>query len=440
MEGVMLVRNPRTTERGMSAIPFVISLLLVAGLAIAWYRADQATTDLAAKAKADRETADRLQKQFEEVNNRLLLLTTATGYDDAEGKPDQALIQKALTEFLDKWREKLTCEFTADKYTSAANGPAVEKLAGDKVRVNYLATKEQITNPNLQQVLAILEPAAARMQFDVKRYVENLDAERKSKAEALEAGRKALAEKDTQYTALQGTNEQQKRAYEEQIKELRDQVTAKEQALAAVQTEIDQVKSTSEKALAKLTSDVNQKAAELASINRREKPFISEGPDGEVVSAGAGIAIINRGKKDMLMPGTVFTVLGRIKGGSLVPKGSLRVVICSDESAQCTILDETPGNPIGGTDLIQSLTYSPNRQMRFCLIGEFRKMGRAQAERRLKDLGAAVDASVTAETHYLVVGSPAAGEVLEDSEAWKLAKQFGVQVLTEAELASMTLY
>lgn len=435
----MLVRNPRR-ESGMSAIPFVVSLLFVAGFAIAWYKTDQENVELRQKLQTSATNAQDWQKKLETASNRILELTEVTGYGDAEGKPDKAAMQAALQAFLDKWRERLTIEFDADKYQPTGDGGQVEQIAGGKVRVKYLPDKDQITNPSLQGILAILEPAASRMQADVRRYVQLLAAEQKSKVDIVNSGKQALTEKDTQYTALQATNEQQKRAYEEQIRELRDQIQAKEQALQTVQGEIEQVKAEKDKAVASLQGELNQKAAELKTVNLREKPYLSEGPDGEVVGAGAGIAVINRGKKDFLMPGTLFTVLGRVKGGSLVAKGSLKVITCSDDSAQCQILEESESNPIQGTDLIQSQTYSPNRRLRFCMIGEFRKMGRSQAEKRLKDLGAVIDASVTPETHYLVVGTPAAGEVLEETEGWKRAKEFGIAILTEAELASMTMY
>lgn len=435
----MLVRNPGR-ESGMSAIPFVVSLLFVAGFAIAWYKADQENVDLRQKLQTSSTNAADWQKKLETASNRILELTEVTGYGDAEGKPDKAAMQAALAAFLDKWRERLTIEFTADKYQQTGDGGVVEKIQGDKVRVSYLPAKDQLTNPNLQQVLGALEPAATRMQADVKRYVELLAAEMKSKQEMLAAAKQALTEKEGQYTALQSQLDQQKRSYEEQITGLRSEIQTKEQALQTVQGEIEAVKAEKDKAVATLTSQVNQKAAEIQTINQRERPFVSEGPDGEVVAARSGVAIINRGKKDFLMPGTLFTVLGRIKGGSLVPKGTIKVIVSNDESAYCQVVEESEVNPIQGTDLIQSLTYSPNRQMRFCLIGEFRKMGRSQAEKRLKDLGASIDLNVSSETHYLVVGTPAAGEVLEETDAWKRAKEFGVQILTEGELASMTLY
>jgi hypothetical protein len=438
-EGVMLVRYPGR-ESGMSAIPFVISLFVVAGFAIAWYKTDQENTDLKSKVASAKVEAEGFQKKYEAVNNRLLELTEVTGFGDAEGKPDKAAITAALAGTLEKLRTSYTIEFTAQKYTATGQGGLLETIQGDKVKVAYIAAKDQLTNPTIQTALPIFEGAAGRMAVDVKRYVESNAAEMKSKAEMLASHTAAIGEKDTAYAGLRAEYDQSKRSNEETIRDLRDQVSNKDTALQQAQTETEAVKEEKDKAVAKLSGELNQKVAEIQTLVRREKPFISEGPDGEVVSAGSGLVIINRGTKDMLMPGTTFSVLGRIKGGALVPKGTLKVVRCNDQTAECRILQESGNSPITGGDLIQSPIYSPNRQMHFSFVGEFQKMGRSQAEARLKQLGAAVDGDVTPQTHYLVVGNAPAGEAIEDSTAWKRAREFGVTILTEAELDSFTMY
>jgi NAD-dependent DNA ligase len=87
------------------------------------------------------------------------------------------------------------------------------------------------------------------------------------------------------------------------------------------------------------------------------------------------------------------------------------------------------------------MTYSPNRQLHFVLVGEFRKMGKSTAEAVLKKLGAAVDSKVTANTNYLVVGAPGAGqETLDDTDAVRTAKELGIRMITEEQLASFTRY
>lgn len=438
-EGVM-IRTFRNRESGMSAIPFVVSMFLVVGFAIAWYSADQDAVKL--KDQLQKEKANNAAKtaEHEQLNSRLNDLTPVTGFGDVGGKPDKAAIEAALQSALDKWREKLTIEFTADKYSATGTGGAVEKLAGDKVRVVYLPAKDQISSPSVQTVLPILEAGVARLLNDVKRYVESNAAAVSAKAAAEKAFGEAVAAKDAANAQTRQEMETGFRTRDESIRELRDAVQAKDQAITQAQSELEAVRADSSKSLAAMASDLNQKKAELQTINRREQPFVAEGPDGEVLAAGAGVVVVNRGKKDMLMPGTMFKVLGRIKGGDLVLKGAVKVSVCHDGTAECRIVDQDVNDPIGQGDLIQSETYSPNRVMRFVLIGEFKKMGRSQAEARLKALGAQVDAAVTPETHYLVIGSSPAGENIEESDAAKNARTYGVTPLTESQLASFTLY
>lgn len=435
-----MIRKHRATESGMSAIPLVVAILLLVAAIVAWYKADQEATEFRSRLNTQAAAATEANKKWEVANNRLLELTEATGYGDAEGKPDKAALQAALAKALDDWRTTFVIEFAADKYQKTGSGGEVEKLPGDKIKVVYVSGKDQITNPTVQQILPIFASAAAKMQNDVKRGFEEKAAEVKSKAEMVAARDRTITEKDASHANTQNEYAQSKRTFEETINGLREQIASKDQALQAAQTELEAVKADAETKVTAMAAQLNQKVAEVKTLVSREQPYVQEGPDGEIVASGSGVAVISLGKKDMVMPGTVFKVLGRIKGGDLVEKGTVKVVVCNDITADCRIIADSASNPITGGDLIQSPVYSPNRTMHFSMVGEFRRMGRAQAEARLKQLGAAIDTTVTSETHYLVTGLPAAGEAIEDTEAYKKAKEFGVTILTEAQLASFTMY
>jgi len=416
-----------------------VSIVVIVIFAFMWHQESGDAEKLRGQIDAEKKTAEAMQSKFETANNELLELTTATGFPDAEGKPDKAALMKATEEFLQAWRDKLFLEFAADRYQATGDGGIIEKLAGDKVKVTYVPAKDMIDAPSVQAVYPIVVQAAARMQNDIKRAFEEKYTEMTSKKEMEEKHRQDLTAKDAKYSELQAAGEQAKRLADEQLNELRGQKANLETAVQQAQSESEQVKQDAERAVAEANSQIAQLRAERNALVAREKPFLSEAPDGEVLASGGGVVVVNRGKKDMLMPGTVFTVLHRIKGGDLVPSGAVRVIVCNEESAECKVMEQSASMPIQGGDMIQSLTYSPNRQMRFCLIGEFSKMGRAQMEARLKALGAAVDTAVTPMTHYLVVGTSPAGEDLEQSDAYRKAREFGVEKLTESELASFTL-
>ena len=122
-------------------------------------------------------------------------------------------------------------------------------------------------------------------------------------------------------------------------------------------------------------------------------------------------------------------------GGGLVQTGTIKVTVVDENSARCAVLEAS--DVISEGDLIQSGTYSPNRQLTFVLLGEFNKMGKSQAERRLEQLGAQVDENVSTMTHYLVVGT---GDSLETTPQYVAAKTFGTAIITEAQLQSFTNY
>lgn len=434
-----MIRTIRGRQSGMSAIPFVVSIVVIVIFAFMWHQESGDAEKLRSQLATEKATAEDQQKKREELSNRLLALTEATGFGDANGMPDREAILKATEEFLQAWRDKLFLEFAADRYQNTGTAGTIEQLAGDKVKVTYVPAKDMIDAPSVQAVYPIVVQAAAKMQSDIKAAFEQKYAEMTSKKEMEEKHRQDLAAKDAKYAELQAAGEQAKRLADEQLNELRGQKANLETAVQQAQSESEQVKQDSERAVAEANSQIAQLKAERNALVAREKPFLSEAPDGEVLASGGGVVVVNRGKKDMLMPGTVFTVLHRIKGGDLVPSGAIRVIVCNEESAECKVMEQSAAMPIQGGDMIQSLTYSPNRQMRFCLIGEFSKMGRAQMEARLKSLGAAVDTAVTPMTHYLVVGTAPAGEDLEQSDAYRKAREYGVEKLTETELAAFTI-
>jgi NAD-dependent DNA ligase len=222
---------------------------------------------------------------------------------------------------------------------------------------------------------------------------------------------------------------------------LNEKVAQKEQAIQKVNGDLEQKTKQSSENEAKLIAQVNEAQGQIRTLVQRDAPILTEGPDGEVIIADNGVAIVNRGKTAWLMPGTIFDVLGRAKGGATYKKGSIKVTNCDDETARAAIVEENPRDPITKGDLIQSPIYSPNRQLHFVLIGDFKKMGRSQAEAVLGKLGAKVDAKVSSETNYLVVGAPAAGqESLDDTEAVKTAKDLGIKMITEEQLSWFCRY
>lgn len=432
-----MIGKIRGREAGMSFWPFVIALVLVLVAVVFWYDGTKDTEKIRSERDAARAEAQSWKDRFDKANGKLIDLAPVTGYPDAENHTDRAKLSAEMVAFLDKWREKLTVEFDTDRYAPTGSGGQVEKLGGTRVRVVYLPTKAELTSVSVEAMFPMLEAAAARMQADIKRAFEAAAASNGEVAKLRTEQTAALAAKDAAAAEIRSQAAAAQQAAAERERELREQVSAKEAAVAQAQAELESVRAKATEEVATLSRNLSQKTAEVQTLARRDAPMASEGPDGEVLSAGAGLAVLSRGRKDMLMPGTSFMVLGRVKGGGLVPKGVVHVTIVNELTAEARVVEESADDPINKGDLIQSAVYSPNRQLRFSLVGEFRKMGRSQAEARLKQLGAAVDAQVTTQTHYLVMGG---GENLEESDSYRRAKEYGITILTEEALSSFTLY
>jgi hypothetical protein len=425
----------------MSFWPFAVSLLLVVVLVVMWFSAtgerDQWKND-AAKADARLKKAEEdLQakiKEFQEVSRN-------TGYLGGGSTSSAADIAAAIKEYGTKLGDIMTIEFGTDRYQEDPNGGKTEKTAGGGAKVRYLTEAEIADTPTLQGFFAKFEVAANRMKVDIARAFEDskkardeLDAVKKASAETVAAKDKRINDLTLEKTNIDN-------AAHEKEQELNDKIAQKDQALQKATAETEAMRKQSSENEAKLVAQANELNGTIRTLVQRDAPVLTEGPDGEVILADNGVALVNRGKSQFLMPGTIFEVLGRAKGGATYKKGSIKVTNCEDEMARATILEENARDPITKGDLIPSLTYSPTRKLHFVLVGDFKKMGKSQAEALLKRLGAVVDAKVTAETHYVVVGAaPAGTESMDDNEAVKAAKDLGIKMITEDALASFCRY
>jgi len=433
----------RARERGMSFWPFAVSLLLVVALVVMWFSAsserDQFKADAAkanARAKSAEESLQTKIKEFQDVSK-------STGFLGGGSTSDAKAIEQAMKEYGPKLGDAMTIEFGTDRYQEdpSGGGGKVEKTAGGGAKVRYLTEAELADTPTLQAFFSKFEVAANRMKTDVMRAFEDSKKARDERDALTKSSADSLTAKDNRIKQLTDEKANIDNAAHEKEAELNEKLANKDQALQKATGETEAVRKQASENEAKLTAQINEATGQIRTLVQREAPVLNEGPDGEVIVADAGMAIVNRGKNDMLMPGTVFDVLGRAKGGALYPKGKIKVTNCDDASARATVLDENPKDPITKGDLIQSITYSPNRKIHFVLVGDFKKMGKSQAEAVLKRIGAVVDTKVTAETNYVVVGAaPAGTDSMDDNEAVKTAKDLGIKMITEEQLASFTRY
>lgn len=430
----------RTRERGMSYWPFVVTLLAFFVMTYMWYEAgknqdqDKATI---------RQLTDQLQAQKDKAFQReqaLLLVGEKTGYVDDGRFPDAEKISAGVKQALDTLRGVMLLKFNTSKFSPTGAGGKLEEVGQGEYVVHYLPPANEIpAELKWEDLPPVLLQAATRMAADIENHVNLKSAAEQARAASEEANAQALAAKDTTISDLQRQIQAVQASMAEQGSELRDQIATLESQLDTARSETEEVRGQMDTAVADLSNKLSQAQGEITRLVDREVPFVTEGPDGEILASGAGLVVINRGKADMLMPGTVFSVLQRQKGGSLRQTGTIKVTVVDDQTARCSVLESS--GLISEGDLVQSSTYSPTRQLHFYLLGEFNKMGASQAAARLEQLGAKVDDDVTTMTHYLVLGTPGpGGDALEATDAYLKAKAYGIKIITEDQLASFTRY
>jgi uncharacterized protein (UPF0333 family) len=425
----------------MSFWPFAVCLLGLLIFVFLWFGATSERDNsnaVAAKAQAAAKQAD---EEKNAANTRLLAVSKAVGFQTGGNFTDAAEIDRQVKEYAAKIKEAATTTYPVSRYQADPAGGQVEKADAGTVTVTYLTEQEIADTQNLQGWFPKFETALARAKHDGARGFEHAETLAKEKDEITKANEATLKDKDKRISDLTGEKTALENQAREKENELNDKISQLTGQRDAKETELEALKKQSSENEAKLLSQITESKQTISSLVQQNAPTLSEGPDGEVIVADAGMAIINRGQSSWLMPGTIFDVWGLAKGGAKYKKGTIKVTSCDVETARAAVIEEDPRDPVQKGDLIQSMTYSPNRQLHFVLVGEFRKMGKSTAEAVLKKLGAAVDSKVTANTNYLVVGAPGAGqETLDDTDAVRTAKELGIRMITEEQLASFTRY
>ncbi len=430
----------RARERGMSYWPFVVALVGLLAMTYMWYEAGSKRDDMLgeiARLKGEKASLDEKWRKERDAALRVSELVGWSSELDKITDPDRA--NESLRAFVQQCREQLVLKFDTEKFSATGPGGAMEKIGQGEYVVRYFTDAIPESDMTVERVLPRFMTATKRMLADIEHHVQLKAAAENGKAAAETEKATAMTQRDRTIADLQTQLRQIQAQAAEQANELRGQIAALESQNETLRTENEEQRAAGEKAVAELTNALGQKNSELLSIINREAPKVTEGPDGSVVAAEGGVVFVDRGRKHMLMPGTTFTVLKRVKGGGLVEIGHIKVTSCDAETARAAVLDAT--DVISEGDLIQSAVYSPNEKLHFVLVGEFSKMGRSSAIARLEQLGAAVDDTVTSKTHYLVVGTPGpGGEAIESSEAYQAAKALNIRMLTEADLSTFTQY
>lgn len=379
---------------------FLIVMLIGAGAYIYLVQADLQTA--ANKAQKAEDRAKEAEEQLDTARSAHSSLSQVVGFQSGENFSNVPGIETRLGSLRDRFKQDVgdgdnTLELVVEKLVAMA----------DRLDQEAQAARTQFTSE--RDARQSTEASKSTIQSNLDSTIASLNGNLR---DARDSAQQAQSTADGRYSDLQDSLNQANTAAREREDELQAQV-------AETESEVSKFKNRTE---------VLARKAEL--IGNPEDPME---PDGKVLAAGAGMAVIDIGGRDLLLPGVRFDVYYYGKGGERIPKGTLEVRTVESQTAECAVLSELDElDPIAKNDIVANPQFSRNRSRVFVLIGEFPAYGKSFLKRRLEDLGAKVVDEVTADVDFVVLGTKAADEdALEPTELpeYKTAQELRVQPL-----------
>ncbi len=408
----------KSSERGSALMWWVIILtvLVLVSSVLAYLQFQEKeryiefyTNSQAEVKRRDADIADRAQDLVAIYNK-----VGWTGGEFASGaKTDLSLVDERLKAL----REKFPTQIVASDTTLEAALKGVEAAFDD-------------TQNRLKDATSALEVAQG-------------DAEK-----AKELTRSVGTEKDAEIGKLSASikEEQDRGARNQQastqtIESLRNRITE-------LEGETQKTEAERKKERNSLENQVLAEKAKVQEINERNKMIREHDvPDGAIIDASAsiGLAWINAGTRQGLMRGTKFLVYDLGKGGEKRPKGWIEVREVRSDSAVCGITSMKDSlDPIVAGDLIANPYFDRDKQPVFVFLGDLPgRYSKDEVTRMLQAKGARVDDQVSAMTDFLVIGQSPKSEtpvILEDSPTFKLAEEYGIQMMAASDLQKYIEY
>lgn len=174
-----------------------------------------------------------------------------------------------------------------------------------------------------------------------------------------------------------------------------------------------------------------------ALVNKFKMVNPPQDPDGSIIDASelTGLAWVNLGARDMLQPGTVFTIG---ESGSSKIKAMGRVVEVTEATAKLAVYDVVNKfDPVVAGDEIRNDFYSPNMRRTIFLMGRFGyPTPKPQIKKILESYGNKVVDTIGIEVDLVIVGDNPFNEEgsgyisLEDTEEFKKAQTLGIETAT----------
>ena len=424
---------PRS-ERAAGLVPFVVMLVLFLA-ALGWGYGNFSDLDQAQKdrkaaqdaLKLEAEAREKVEFEFTQLQNRV-------------GTGNAQQLNTEIERYVTEMREALSVPFLGNQLDIPESAGEITRGPEGNVVVKYVESGKTAASLNALETFAPILAAAKGIVTDLKAY----DARNIALLAQIEKMTKdqqaAIQAKDTEFDQTVANLNSEVARRDSRIDDLTREKTQADNDARQARDQAETARAAAKAA----TDDARNKVLVLDEEVKREKAGIAlvrnDEPDGEVLasSMSTGMVVINRGRKHNLKPGTVFQVYTHGKGGVRIMKGLIRVLSSGETTAKCGLVE---GRDIVAGDLIFNRLYSADQPLRFALLGRMTKYGASQAKTILENLGNKVDEKVSMHTDYLLVGTSDDGETdITQTDEYKEAMRFGVQIITERELELFTLY
>ena len=245
--------------------------------------------------------------------------------------------------------------------------------------------------------------------------IKGLKAEVKSMQKAAVARITALtSETKAKQTELDNANQQLQTEQGEFTAELEritgelstatERVTALNQEKADIAQELANVKETSANELKAANAETNRYRTGWQGLkNKRDHEKRRDDPKGEVLAASPTLrtGMINKGQRDKVVIGQIFTISSIDRGSNRINKGRVQITHVTHNTAKFRIL-ESDGT-ISTGDRIHNFLYNPSEPIHVVIPKKLDKWPMGILKSRLGNMGVVVQDSINGMTDYIVV-------------------------------------
>jgi len=405
----MTTKSLLGAKRGMSAIPFIIVLILfvaAAYFAYSFYTDREESKLQVANARQKEATARSLALTAENINRGVAVDVGFAGTIGDAASVDVSSIGSMRADLMRKFQD-------IDKYGVNLTEDVTLETIIDRLQGALASKVTTIESLNADIVKKDGELAAATVKMNeavaaVRTEKDNLDASlRAVEKERDENQAKAESESKRRRDDVDQLTEEKELARQEHAREVR---TVKDE-LAYTEADLEQLKTKED--------FVHARAKEM---------------DGKVIDADVdgNFALVNLGKTDGLLEGTRFDVIRIIHGNVERHMGVIEVRKTYERYADCSLVDIVdPLNPVLPEDRIRNEIFDPKRVREFVFAGSVANSRYSKEElgKMIGNFGGVLEGEVDVNSDVVILGAG-----YEDDDNYKRGQELRLETMTEAEL------